>query len=111
VGLVSNQWLNSGAGKRWRSHSLAPINATVERRTDDWGKRNNVVLRVIARHFDCRYQEIYLSQKEVDAALETVVESCSERARRQLVALLLRRLNDAEVLQTIAHALQGRIKT
>jgi hypothetical protein len=106
MGYASRQPLGRGENIRNRRHTPRPASVTTFRALDDWSRNNGIVVELTARHDDSTYQEVLMTQAEVDSAVHTLVASASDTARKSLLATLLGNLSDREKIDAVVKAVK-----
>lgn len=84
MGHISNQWLGRGLGLRRRSSRPVAVRLECEEAADSWSRRNGARATFRARLGNGEYQELSLSEEEVDAAVVTLLPCMSTAAFAKL---------------------------
>lgn len=110
MGFITNQWLK-GDPERERGHHPVEGEVSGTPSRDGWSQRNDVFFRItIYREDDGDYQTVYLTQDEVGKILSQMVKVAEQSARNNVALAILKRLDDAELLQFMTTLLVERKK-
>ena len=110
MGFISKQWLNRGRGLRNRRYAPERVSVVAIPANDAWSKRNETAVELIARRYDSQFQALYLTQSEVEQAVQILANVCSPGACSRLARELLKGMTDRELLTMLAHDLKARTK-
>jgi len=94
MGFISNQWLNRGQGLRRRRYAPVSVRVVCDQPGDAWSLTNEVKLEFTARRSNGEFQSLHLTQTEIDAAVDVVMDAASAEARERMLKRL--RLSAAE---------------
>lgn len=110
MGLMSNQWLNTGQGLRSRSYWPKKVKVSAFKSKDRWSERNSVKARIVATKEDSEYQILHLTASEADIVTPIIWSACSSELRSKLALQALAELNDEDLLRLLSKALKHRPK-
>lgn len=107
MGFITNRFL-VGVRERHKPHKLVEVKVYGE--IDVRG--DNIGFNIKARRSDKDYQEMFLTQDELDELLPAMINVREEQSTRLKIALdILADLTDAELLQFVTRLLSERAKS
>ena len=106
MGYVSNQWINTGSGIRYRKYN--PVEATILPQVPDddgWSLSRGLVFELRATRANGEYQTLLLTQTELEAAIQSAAPLMSGDERMKLMVALLSSLTSGEFVSVLRCAL------
>lgn len=109
MGYITIQWLK-GEGVRQRNRSHEPIDVAIagEITTNQWSKEHSIIAEISARRSSGDYQDLLLTQQEVDQVVTRLATLSTPENRLRIAASALSGLNDSELLGFLSDLLHRR---
>lgn len=89
MGLISNQWVNTGDGRRRKKYMLTKVEIGCVPGTDTFSKVNQINVSLNARRYDGAYQSIHLDEQEALMTVNTIIAGLSDQARERVAVAAL----------------------
>lgn len=101
---ITNQFINKGQGVRNRSYSPSDVEITssIPNERNLWAVRHSIKLEIKAKKRNGEYQEISLTEQDIDKIAFMLVKSCGENTRSDLAIHLLENLADDNLHTVLA---------
>jgi len=108
MGYMSKQWLNRGRGIRDKSHRVDAVSVSCASCGTVWLKEKGIRVEFRARKGNGEYQELLLSETEINDSLRVLIRYASVDMREKVMLTLMRELSDRKLLRLLALDLRKR---
>jgi DNA-directed RNA polymerase alpha subunit len=108
MGFMSNQFL-TGLAERNRKHTPSSVVVSADVPHDDWSVRHGIKMEIRAdRPRDFDYQELSLTQEEVDLLARSLAANATPASQRTIILSAFHSLEAADLLDIMTDLLSRR---